>query len=158
MTAEEPTPATIRRVRRADLLAVLRIERASFPQPWSYSAFERFLGEPGFQVAVDEAVLGYIVADTVPRATGPLGHIKDIAVHPDYRGHGFGRTLLISGLQTLATEGADSVKLEVRRSNEPARSLYRDLGFIHDRTAPRYYDDGEDALVMVRSLTDARNL
>jgi ribosomal-protein-alanine N-acetyltransferase len=43
-----------------------------------------------------------------------------------------------------------SVKLEVRASNEPARSLYDDFGFVHRRTVPRYYSDGEDALVLVR--------
>lgn len=158
MTTEEPTTATIRPVRRADLLAILRIERASFPQPWSYASFERFLDEPGFQVAFDEAVLGYIVADAVPRNTRLVGHVKDIAVHPDHRGRGLGRRLLISGLRTLAGQGADAVKLEVRRSNEVALSLYRDLGFSHDRTAPRYYNDGEDALVMVRTLADAGDL
>jgi hypothetical protein len=36
----------------------------------------------------------------------------------------------------------------VRESNGPARSLYRDVGFAPARRVPRYYDDGEDALVM----------
>lgn len=33
----------IRRAERADLLAIYRIEKASFPQPWPYEAFDRFL-------------------------------------------------------------------------------------------------------------------
>ncbi|PSP83255.1 ribosomal-protein-alanine N-acetyltransferase RimI, partial [Halobacteriales archaeon QH_8_68_33] len=55
-------------------------------------------------------------------------------------------------LRTLAGEGAASVKLEVRRSNDAARSLYEDFGFEHRNTVPRYYDNGEDALVMVRDF------
>jgi ribosomal-protein-alanine N-acetyltransferase len=44
----------IRPVERADLLAVHRIERAAFPTPWPFEAFERFLDAPGFLVAVEE--------------------------------------------------------------------------------------------------------
>jgi ribosomal-protein-alanine N-acetyltransferase len=162
MTAADATAATVRPVQRADLLDVVRIEQASFPQPWSLSAFERFLEEPGFLVASDErgqapTVLGYVVANTIPRGTSPVGHIKDLAVHPEHRGQGLGRSLLESGLRSLAAQGVDAVKLEVRRTNSAAIALYRGAGFVHEQTAVRYYDDGEDALVMVCDL-EAREL
>ena len=41
---------SIREATRADLLDVLRIEKAVFPQPWPYSAFERHVDAPGFLV------------------------------------------------------------------------------------------------------------
>ena len=44
----------------------------------------------------------------------------------------------------------DRVKLEVRATNEVARSLYREFGFETHHVVPAYYDDGEDAHVMVR--------
>ena len=53
VTTTAPDRVSIRPAERADLLAVLGIERASFPQPWPYQAFQGFLGEPGFLVAVD---------------------------------------------------------------------------------------------------------
>jgi ribosomal-protein-alanine N-acetyltransferase len=148
-TATETGP-TIRPAERADLLAVYRIEQEAFAQPWPFEAFENYLGATGFMVAAGEGVLGYVVADTVPNHGRPLGHIKDIAVHADYRGRGVGTDLLRRGLATLETEQVRSVKLEVRASNEPARSLYEKFGFVHRRTVPRYYSDGEDALVLVR--------
>jgi len=43
----------VRHVERADLLAVHRIERAAFPTPWPFEAFERFVEAPGFLVAVE---------------------------------------------------------------------------------------------------------
>jgi len=52
----------------------------------------------------------------------------------------------------MRAQRASRVKLEVRESNEPALSLYREFGFKLQRTLPRYYDDGEDAYVLVRSL------
>ena len=141
---------TIREAERADLLAVFRIEQQSFPQPWPFSAFEGYLGDRGFLVAHDDGVVGYVVADTVPNHGRPLGHVKDIAVHEDRRGEGLGRSLLQRALAVLEAQGVSSVKLEVRESNEPARQLYDEMGFVHRRTIPRYYSDGEDALVLVR--------
>jgi ribosomal-protein-alanine N-acetyltransferase len=140
----------IRQAERADLLAVHRIEQASFPQPWPFDAFERYLDEPGFLVADREAVVGYVVADSVPNHGRPLGHIKDIAVREQQRGAGIGSTLLERALGVLDARGVSSVKLEVRESNTGAQRLYREFGFVHRRTVPRYYSDGEDALVLVR--------
>ncbi|MFB6218864.1 MAG: ribosomal protein S18-alanine N-acetyltransferase [Halobacteriaceae archaeon] len=152
MTAAEGV--SVREAERADLLAVCRIEKASFEQPWPFSAFEGFLGEPGFMVAHDdtasEPVVGYVVADYVPTHGRALGHVKDLAVHPDRRGEGIGRTLLTRALGYLEARGVGSTKLEVRPSNEAARALYREFGFDHHRTVPGYYDDGEDALVLTR--------
>ncbi|MFB6307974.1 MAG: ribosomal protein S18-alanine N-acetyltransferase [Haloarculaceae archaeon] len=156
---DAPPSFSIRQAQRADLLAVHRIEQASFPQPWPYSAFENYLDEPGFLVAepvaetdLGEGVDGYVVADTVPNHGTPLGHVKDIAVHPDRRGQGVGTALLKRALAVLSGQGAGSVKLEVRESNDTAISLYRSFGFERRRTIPRYYGNGEDAFVMVRLL------
>jgi ribosomal-protein-alanine N-acetyltransferase len=159
VTVAQPTDTDpwIRQAARADLLDVFRLEKEVFPQPWPYSAFERQLGTPGFLVAEDTgagALAGYVVADDIPGHGRPLGHIKDLAVHPDRRGEGVGQALLGRGLSVLAEQGARSVKLEVRESNEAARRLYQKFDFEYLRTLPRYYADGEDAYVMVASLED----
>ncbi|MFA9425929.1 ribosomal protein S18-alanine N-acetyltransferase [Natronorubrum sp. A-ect3] len=145
---------SIRAAERADLLAVVRIENESFAQPWPYNAFERFLGEPGFLVALDgaDAIVGYIVADVTQNFGQRLGHVKDIAVYPDRRGTGVGTALLTQALAVLAAHGAETVKLEVRCSNDGAKRLYREFGFEPLRLAPGYYEDGEDAIVMIRKL------
>lgn len=154
ITRPDPDGVTIRRAERADLLAVVRIESASFPQPWPTNAFEAFLGEPGFVVAVDAAdrVVGYAVADVSPTHGGRIGHLKDIAVHPDRRGRGIATALLDHVFAYVHTSGADSLKLEVRESNEPARNLYRSEGFEPLRRVEGYYADGEDALVLLHDL------
>ena len=154
----------VRQAERADLLAVFHIEQEAFPQPWPFSAFERFLDEPGFLVAQvgeddttrstatvgdDGRVVGYVVADRTPNHGEPTGHVKDIAVAAEHRGEGVGTKLLQQALTRLAQEGVASVKLEVRESNDSARSLYRRFGFEPQGRAPRYYANGEDAVVMV---------
>ncbi len=144
---------SIRPAERADLLAVVRIENDSFSQPWPYDAFERFLGDPGFLVAdADGEVAGYIVADVTQQIGRALGHVKDVAVHPDHRGAGVGSALLSRSIGVLAAQGAGTVKLEVRRSNDGAKRLYREFGFEPLRRVPAYYGDGEDAIVMIRPV------
>ena len=44
---------------------------------------------------------------------------------------------------------AHSASLEVRRSNLPAIALYQELGFHQVAVRRRYYENGEDALLMV---------
>jgi ribosomal-protein-alanine N-acetyltransferase len=159
---------TVRTVERGDLLEVFRIERLVFPQPWPFEAFERFLEEPGFLVAEcatdpdeersgsrewrdgDRAVAGYVVSDRTPNFGHDVGHVKDLAVHPDYQRRGVGTLLLKHALATLEAQGVQATKLEVRADNEEALALYRRHGFEHRRTVPRYYADGTNALVLVR--------
>jgi ribosomal-protein-alanine N-acetyltransferase len=164
---ESGSDVAVREAERADLLAVFHIEQTAFPQPWPFSAFERFLGEPGFLVAQvcdeddsretatigdDGRVVGYVVADLVSNHGERLGHIKDIAVAEECRGEGIGRCLLQRALTTLATQNATSVKLEVRESNDTAKRLYRGFGFERRGRLPSYYANGEDALVMMRDF------
>lgn len=165
---DDRADVNVREAEHADLLAVVRIEKASFSKPWPYDAFARYLDAPGFLVATDrtaedgdvdcgvidtEEVVGFVVADFVPNHGRGLGHVKDLAVHPDRRGEGVGRTLLSAALRTLAGLSAKTVKLEVRESNERAQKLYEKFGFEPLRRVPRYYDDGEDALILVCDLS-----
>ena len=145
VTTTPPDRVSIRPAERADLLAVLGIERAAFPQPWPYQAFEGFLGEPGFLVAVDELGRG----DGDERTPGLGARSGDGVV---WRGRGVGSRLLSRGLSVLAAGGARRAKLEVRASNEAAQALYRSFGFEPDNVISRYYDDGEDALLFVADL------
>lgn len=97
-------------------------------------------------------VVGYVVGDRT--ATRGVGHVKDLAVHPEAQRSGIGRRLLRAGLERFARGGADSVKLEVRASNEAARALYRSEGFHPARRVPGYYRDGETAVVMTVNLRE----
>jgi ribosomal-protein-alanine N-acetyltransferase len=152
-TASETGSISIRPAEEADLLAIFRIEKSSFRQPWPFAAFERYVDEPTFLVATDGMkIVGYIVADMIPNHGRALGHVKDIAVHPSRRGEGIGSELLKQALSGLKERGTYSVKLEVRASNESAISLYQEFGFRYLRTIPRYYGDGEDAFVMIVEL------
>ena len=76
------------------------------------------------------------------------GHITTFAIHPAYRGKGFGKKLFSYALDYARNEGCREVLLEVRPSNVKAQNLYRKFGFQVIGVRKHYYADGEDALVM----------
>lgn len=140
----------IRQATRGDLRGISQLESQVFDEPWSYGVFEGFLDEPAFLIAeADGELLGYIVADWTPNYGREFGHIKDLAVHPEARRHGLGRRLLRHAVSRLLVEGVTKIKLEVRASNEGAQQLYAEEGFSVIRRLPRYYSDGETALLLV---------
>ena len=140
---------TIRRMTAEDVNAVWNIENATFPTPWSLRDFEHEMREnvcARYLVAVkDGTIIGFagihIILDE--------GHITNIAVTKDERGHGVGRQLAEALLQYAANLGVVYVTLEVRENNEPAKQLYRSLGFIKVGVRKKYYEGQTDALIMV---------
>lgn len=140
----------IRRMKAADLPAVIAVERASFALPWTARMLEEELQRPLAHsvVAVDEqnGVVGFLMGRRYPDAW----HVLDLAVEPHWRRRGIGGRLLDDFLAAAQVAGADVV-LEVRRSNFAALALYRSRGFIVTAVRRGYYTDtGEDALVLVR--------
>ena len=134
----------------ADLEAVLEIEQASFPIPWSRNAFLQELLEN------DRAI--YLIArDETERIAGYIGmwivldegHITNLATHPDFRRSGVGRTLLAAMMTAGREQGVRYVTLEVRRSNLAAQQLYQKAGFAPMGVRRQYYlDNKEDAVIM----------
>lgn len=147
------SPLSIEPAARTDLLTVYRIEQECFPQPWPYAAFEHHLEAEAFLLARQTGtIVGYVVGDLVDGFPGPVGHVKDLAVHPEYRRRGIARRLLARALVDLDDAGAVRAELEVRRSNDAARALYDEFGFERRGLRSGYYTDGEDAIVMTRTF------
>ena len=63
---------------------------------------------------------------------GHRGWINYLAVHPEYRGRGFGRLLVAAAEQRLSELGCPKVNLQVRTSNKDAVEFYRVLGYSVD--------------------------
>ncbi len=149
------TQIHIRRMTAGDLDEVMEIERQSFRSPWSRGLFERELAIAFSRVFVagefpEVGILGYVCLWLV---TGEA-HILNLAVHPERRGEGIGSGLLAHAVDDCRRNGIQEITLEVRRSNYPAISLYRNFQFLPMGVRPRYYrDNGEDAILMRRFLT-----
>ncbi len=148
---------TILPMTRDDLDEVVRIETASFRQPWSRRQFEIELKNPVshqyiVRISINnrQRVAGYIIFWLIHGEA----HILNIAIHPLFRKRGLARRLLEASLDIMKKKGIDEVYLEVRRSNEPAINLYTSFGFELIYIREMYYGD-EDALVMRLNLGDS---
>lgn len=92
-------------------------------------------------VARDErcGVVGWLEA----RCVAGEVHVLGVGVAPERRRRG-----IATALMRFVAAGADAVHLEVRASNDAARRFYGGLGFDEVGLRPRYYDDGEDAVLL----------
>lgn len=80
-------------------------------------------------------------------------HVTNIATRKDYEGRGLASCLLRNSIQIAKDWGMRWLTLEVRTSNDRAKTLYRTVGFEDQNIKKRYYyPDGEDALNMTIDL------
>ena len=142
------------RMTLADIDEVLAIEKVSFGTPWSRQAFVGELTENPLSVYVVGRVGERIVCYGGVWLFLGEAHISNIAVHPDYRGQGYGEALCRTLIQEAALVDIDKVTLEVRVSNITAQNLYLKLGFYSAGRRPGYYTDtNEDAVIMWKDST-----
>ncbi|KAF1958814.1 acyl-CoA N-acyltransferase [Byssothecium circinans] len=84
------------------------------------------------------------------------GHITALTVSPTARRLGHATSLSTSLEQASDAAEAWFVDLFVRESNAVAKELYRKMGYSVYRKVVGYYNDGEDALDMRKSLSRDR--
>jgi ribosomal-protein-alanine N-acetyltransferase len=146
----------LRRLDLGDLDAIERIERASYPTPWSRSMFASELAKPSSLSfgAVDETgtLVGYLVLSRYVDAW----HVMNVAVAPERRRQGIASALLHRLLELTKDDALRGYTLEVRTSNLGAIRLYERFGFRRKGIRRGYYTDNrEDALIMWRDADSA---
>lgn len=131
----------------ADLEEVLAVERLCHSHPWSAELFRQELDNPHATVELlwqGEALAGFLCSWLL---CGEL-HIQNVATAPAFRRRGVAAALLRHAFARARRQGCERALLEVRVGNAGAIALYRAFGFRELARRPRYYPDGEDALVM----------
>ena len=135
----------------ADLDAVHAIESACFPAPWRREFFESELhADFRFNLVAKrgERVIGYLFAMWLFDEL----HVNKIAVIESERRKGIADLLMERCFEFARKSGVRAISLEVRKSNSGAQEFYRHLDFKSSYVRPRYYPDGEAAVVMTRTL------
>jgi len=146
---------TLRPATESDLDALAEIERLCFGRHDPHDALAAELTRSWARILVAEPSTGCLGAFVNLWRVADEVEILFVATHPAWRRQGLARTLLSAALQEAAAEGAVAALLEVRRSNTEALLLYRALGFAEVGVRARYYDDGEDALLLRAALSRA---
>ena len=147
------------RIEHAGSRGVLEVEHASFNNPTTREWYESEMQRPDVCYVYVLRVTGASGAP-LPMIAGFCAfwkvidqiHINNLAIHPQFRGRGFGRLLLARILADAAALGAEHATLEVRRSNTAARRLYEGAGFRLVGVRTSYYTNPiEDALILSRT-------
>jgi ribosomal-protein-alanine N-acetyltransferase len=135
----------------ADVDEVHDLETRAFPAPWRRDFFEsevRASGRFNLVARRDGIVVGYLFAmwffDEM--------HVNKIAVEESERRRGIAANLMDKCIRFARANRIKSISLEVRKSNAGAQEFYKTLDFAPSYTRPRYYPDGEAAVVMMKHL------
>jgi ribosomal-protein-alanine N-acetyltransferase len=129
------------------------IEKLCFSEPWSPEALLYMCKSPNTHavaVIIEGRLAAYGGCEFVP----PEANIVNIATHPDFRRRGCAAAVIDSLEEFLSSKGVDSIFLEVRASNAPARALYEGKGFAVVGVRKNYYRfPTEDAEVMLKTIS-----
>ncbi|MDY0294081.1 MAG: N-acetyltransferase [Candidatus Methanomethylophilaceae archaeon] len=140
----------IREMVPEDAGEVYRITCASLDQYFNPNMFTFFRAQwPSGQLVAADLTgrpVGYICGS---RSGIAKVNISMFAVSEGYRSKGIGGMLLEAFRSRAALEGAVTVTLEVRPSNEGALRFYKRHGFAVAEYLPRFYNDNGDAVRMV---------
>ena len=170
---EEPF-AIIRKMAKSDLDEVIAVERRAYTHPWSegilrdclrvgYSCWVCELGEDlvahaVMSIAIGEAHLLNICVHPDRQGQGIAvgeAHLLNLCIDPEQQRQGIGRRMLHRLLRVARDRQADTMFLEVRASNYPARQLYEAEGFAEIGDRRGYYPahgGREDALLYAKPL------
>lgn len=145
----------IREMTKEDAAEVALVEEACFKFPWSRQAFwEEVQNENALYLVmeIDGSIFGYMGAWLIEKEA----HITNVAIHPKYQKKGLGHKLVKKMLERCKEKNITSSTLEVRPSNAPAIALYEKLGFKSVGIRPKYYEDGEGAMIMWLTKLDEK--
>lgn len=134
-----------------DIYSIAELEKQCFSDPWSFQMLaDSFFGENTLTAVAerDGKVEGYAFLVGVQGEAD----LANIAVSPSFRRRGAANALLDYLEGEAKKRGTERIFLEVRVSNAPAMRLYLSRGYVGRYVRPRYYGDGEDAVIFVKEL------
>lgn len=139
------------RMQEENLAEVLEIQASLGFQNWSRESFLSEIRNVNYslpRVFKIDTILGYMV----DRIVGDEAELCSIAVRREHMGSGVAQALLQNGELDLQARGVTRHFLEVRISNQRAIGFYHKNAFQDVGIRKGYYADGENALLMARSI------
>ncbi len=150
MATGTPTPIDITRVHLNDLNAVVHLERRCFGvEAWGWPDFLMSLtpGHLFLKAQSGGKLLGFVLAQ--PNRRQGVTWVANVAVDPAARNQGIGRRLM-EAVESMA--GTPRFRLTVRVDNDPARHLYRSLGYQDIGLRRGYYGAHRDGMEMEKTV------
>lgn len=131
-----------------DLDRIFEIEQQCFFDPWTKNMFITEISSKFawfFTAWKNSEIVGYAGI----RCVHDEGEITNIAILPEYQRSGVGSMLLNKLISFAKEKKVSYITLEVRKSNDSAKSLYLKNGFREIGMRKGYYENNkEDAVIM----------
>lgn len=133
----------------ADLDAVMAIENVIYTHPWTRGNFVDSLsaGSHCWIMQLGGVTVGYVVLST---GAGEA-HLLNLSIGAVWQRRGLGRTFISYVIDFIEKNEIEAMFLEVRVSNQAARTLYAQSGFREIGRRRGYYpayQGREDAIVL----------
>jgi GNAT superfamily N-acetyltransferase len=117
-----------------DAAALAEVHNAAFGPIWTPELYRKVMESPGYapeRELVIQAPDGTFVAFTVTwyDHLNRIGLFEPVGTHQDYQRRGFGRALMLYGMQKMAAAGMEFATVANFGDNEAARGLYQACGF-----------------------------
>ena len=131
----------------------IELDKKTFKGIWTSSQWERELCDPNricigaFESDTQKLIglsSGWLILDEL--------HVTILVVHPLYIRKGIGRLILSNLIYQSKSLGINLIKLEAKDTNDPAKALYKKIGFKVKGYRPNFYKDGSNALIFEKSL------
>lgn len=118
---------------KPDLEAMLEIDRVAFPAFWRFddlALVESTRATPKSSVFVirdgDQGITGFAVVGY----GHAISYLQRVAVHPEWQGHGMGRSLVRAASRSARRHGSRAILLNTQFDNTPAIGLYEAEGYV----------------------------
>jgi ribosomal-protein-alanine N-acetyltransferase len=132
-----------------------RLDQRCFVDGEAYSreTFEYLLTAPesvSYRAVTNAGVMvGFVIGLVEPDHTG---HVTTVGVAPEHRRRHLAKRLMLQVEDGFKRRGVRLVRLEVRSLNTAAQKVYENLGYAITQRLPKYYSNGGDGLLMLKSL------
>ncbi|MGI8731709.1 MAG: GNAT family N-acetyltransferase [Pyrinomonadaceae bacterium] len=94
-------------------------------------------------------MVGFVIGLVEPDHTG---HVTTVGVSPEHRRRHLAKRLMLQVEEGFRRRNVRLVRLEVRSLNTAAQRVYENLGYAITQRLPKYYSNGGDGLLMLKSL------
>lgn len=137
-----------------DIDAILPIENQLYHKPWLKKDYEYELKDNPFAIYLkmidkdSNEIMGYIGF----WIKFEQAEITKVSIAKKYQGYKLSKLLMADAERRMRLAECENSTLEVRVSNVVAINLYKSFGYKIVATRKKYYENGEDAYLMLKEL------
>lgn len=141
----------VRPLKESDLDTIIEIENSIYKDKWNKDAYlNDLVNDIAYNYVLEHEgiIIGYygfwVMFDNID--------ITKVSIRKEFQGKGLSKILMEDLFSRIASLDIVSITLEVRVSNIRAINLYSKFGFKEISVRKKYYQDGEDAIIMQKEF------